>query len=345
MNRSLVLILHAGQFKQATKKAPVVVDLKEDTISVLLSNSSDTVRSLAFSVMVSSSSTIRPFSIFALETLRANLSNLCADTDAKLRNEVLSNLKHMIDRLRGAIGFLVREIDTMKSKLLPDTAPSSEETLQISDAEKLLLAHKQFVEWYFDFLLEELVPTTSYQRHYTALKVIELLLRSGILDRKNLSPVVQKSDNDTVWPYHFNFFTTRSLRLLLDLLMDPFEDVRSGATAILKLASPKDFNHGSSSNDLLRSFSSRAEHCSKMTGRADYADGVARSYDILYSFQDCAKGRLEVLKMLVDEIESKIVIAESNLGQAVLEAPVHGQFAGLRSVSNLVGKFMILIVA
>jgi len=348
---------------KAPKKSPTAVILKEETISGLLSNASDTVRSLAFSVMVSSASPIRPFTAFALQILQLKLGTLHSDTDAKFRNEVLSASKHMIDRLRGSIGFLVREIDNAKSRANFETDLIAQPQPQLLlDAQGSLAAHVEFVEWYIRFLLQELVPTTSYQRHITALKAFEILLRSGILIRDVSMPQAKKADNDTVWPYNLHFFTPGSMRLLLDLLMDPFEDVRSGAASVLKLASPENFTFhssnsnmrvkipssdyhpnddhgpfnegGSSSSDekplgLLLAFIGRAETLSKKTGRADYADGVARSYELLYGLQPSAIDRLNLLTSMVSELEHKISIAEQDLGRAVLEAPVHGTFAGL----------------
>jgi hypothetical protein len=285
---------------------------------------------------------------------------LYSDTDAKFRNEVLSNTKHMIDRLRGSTGFLVREIDNLRSRESLEVTQSQ----QLGNIEVLLSSHTSFTEWYFKFLLQELVPTASYQRHITALKAIDLLLRSGILKREFASRPVQRADNDTIWPYDIEFFTPSTMRLLLDLLMDPFEDVRSGATAILKSASPAHFNlsaieeeigsnieHVSSgvqaiiegsiispsnevegSLELLTQFIGQAEKASKLTGRADYADGVAHSYEILYCLQYSLQGRLRLLTKLVGELEDKVDTAERDLGYAVLEAPVHGSFAAIRRV-------------
>jgi hypothetical protein len=261
-------------------------------------------------------------------------------------------------------GFLVREIDNIKSKDTFVVGQSDPKSQMLQVAEGLLLEHTAFIEWFFLFLLQELIPTTSYQRHITSLKALELLLKSGILQRDKSLQVVQKADNDTVWPYSVNFFTPYAMRLLLDLLMDPFEDVRNSATAILKYASVENYttelhiaielsspsshveplqeissdpNHQSmpsakakASSDLLRTFISRAEENSKRTGRADYADGVARSYELLYGLQTSASGRFEVLDVLVNELEDKVAIAERDLAQAVLSAPIHGSFAALR---------------
>ncbi|KAH7412798.1 putative death-receptor fusion protein-domain-containing protein [Cadophora sp. MPI-SDFR-AT-0126] len=356
------------EFSKVSKKPSGAVVLQEDSIGLLLTHDSETVRSLAFSVLVSSSSTIRPFSQTALNVLKANMYVLFCDTDAKFRNEILSSTKHMVERLRGATSLLAKEVNSLSFQLNGNTelpTAQQEESLKRLHAIKYISrAHNDFVTWYLKFLLLELVPTASYQRHITSLKAISIFLRSGILKHGLESQLLKTSGNNTVWPYNIVFFTRTSMRLLMDLLMDPFEDVRSGATSILKLASPSDFESESSaptvtkedeilpdsaSSDLsppvkmtsefnivplglLVNFIARAEDLSKETGRADHADGVARSYELLYGLQASPQSRLALIKKLVDDLGGKIEVAEHSLGQAVFEAPIHGNFAALTFV-------------
>ena len=270
----------------------------------------------------------------------------------------------MVERLRGATSLLAKEIDSLSKQLkgkqeLP-TTQHAEGRKRLDAIKQISQSHNDFVTWYFEFLLLELIPTASYQRHITSLKAISLFLRSGILKQSHGSQPLKTSGNNTVWPYNVGFFTRASMRLLMDLLLDPFEDVRSGATSILKLASPSDFELerspsattadkasqdsartglsptievSSQSNriplGLLIDFIGRAEDLSKQTGRADHADGVARSYELLYGLQTSPQSRLALISQLVDDLERKIQVAEHSLGQAVFEAPVHGNFAAL----------------
>ncbi|KAL3417418.1 hypothetical protein PVAG01_11418 [Phlyctema vagabunda] len=386
------------QFSKAPKKVNKSIVLQEDAIGSVMTHASNSIRSLALSVLVSSSSSIRPFSPTVLDIMQKNLGILHADTDAKFRNEVLSSTKQFIERLRGAIASIVREIDSITT-LLDKTPPENisavegeiiESSVQVDnlklveDGRNLLSKHERFIEWYLDFLSGELIPTCSYQRHITALKAITLFLRSGILEHSSGLKFAKVMDNSTVWPYTIKFFTSASMRLLLDLLMDPFEDVRNHATAVLKLASRDAFTlsplprrssrHESTSRrtstdkayerkprrrpsqaemmeaftkeskehwnsrplGLLMDFIARAEGLSKRTGRADYADGVARSYELLYGLMDTDESRIGLVDDLVAQLEKKVSIAEKDLARAVLVAPVHGQLAALNFVWEVV---------
>ncbi|KAH6712398.1 HEAT repeat protein-like protein [Leptodontidium sp. MPI-SDFR-AT-0119] len=355
------------EFSKVSKKPSGAVLLQEDSIGLLLTHDSETVRSLAFSVLVSSSSTIRPFSNTALDILRANMYILYCDTDAKFRNEILSSTKHMVERLRGATSLLAKEIESLSFQLngTQELQPPqhAEGQQRIAAIQAMSQSHNDFITWYVEFLMMELVPTASYQRHITSLKAISLFLKSGILKPGIDSQPVKASGNNTIWPYTVDFFTKESMRLLMDLVLDPFEDVRSGATSILKLASPKSFDlkqvviteiegnktqldvnaldNNTCEGDntplgLLVDFIARAEDLSKQTGRADHADGVARSYELLYGLQSSPASRLAVITQLVEDLERKVEVAEHGLGQAVSEAPIHGNFAALTFVWDTV---------
>ena len=131
------------------------------------------------------------------------------------------------------------------------------------------------------------------------------------------------------------------MRALLDLTMDPFADVRANAATMLK-----DFPHDMLDHVFVSSHSSivregsvldRAERMMQRSGRADYADGVGRLYDMLYGSCIFRRSRstdnLEpsrVITHLLGTLESDISMAKQNLAVAVASAPIHGRLIALR---------------
>lgn len=334
-----------------------------------MANAMDTVRSLAFSVLVSSSSTIRPFNAEALNFLRSGMAFLYADTDSRFRNDVLSNTKHLIERLRGATAYLLRELQDALFKNKQMTKNGSQQSERVKDLQIALKSHEDFLQWFLEFLLGELIPTASYQRHITALKAIMLLLKSGILWQDPSQVMILLAESSTSWPLSIKFFTSGAVRLLLDLVLDPFEDVRINAASVLKLAPRDCFESGRSlkyvelvcgslitqdsvaqveqlqtqdlsmgisgrghSYGLLKHFISKAADVSKRTGRADYADGLARGYALLFHLLPTTTERLELVNELINDLERKTRIARKDLSRAVSDSPVHGTFAALRYV-------------
>jgi hypothetical protein len=369
-------LIHEGNItfsqKKSKSKSGETILLDEQAIGALLGNPSDTVRSLALSVLITSFSSTRPFSPSVLEMLKSHISFFHSDTDAKFRNEVISNTKHLIERLRGTTALLVRELEQVSFRLAQPNEGNT--TGQVSDQklhdtiEFFVVKHQQFIEWYADFLLSELVPTASYQRHITALRATQLLLTSKLQGEVPWRMAAPVPANSTVWPFEMEFFNPRSIRLLLDLLMDPFDDVRTLAMDILALCPPAKFgpephrsleaneneqqnireDHYSKtasyskdqgilaslvdqeSSILLIDFIAKANLASMKSGRADYADGVARAFKLLHSFQSSSANGMAMIDKLVTDLEGKVEMAEQDLAKAVLNAPVHGNFAALR---------------
>ena len=344
------------------KKKMSFITLDETPFASLLVHTSETVRSLGLSVLVHSASPIKPFTTKTLNIFKANFYVLFSDTDAKFRNDVLSSVKYMCERLRGATSFMTRESLHMESRSVTDLSSQDE------PFSKLLEKHVSFINWFVSFLLDELVPTASYQRHITALKALELLLDSGITRTFNSTATPRVADNDTIWPFSINFFTPETLRLLLDLVLDPFEDVRIAAIALLRLTPattwtevnyrtisvshlqpnglgtferlPEDkysLSNGhiqkfDSSKDLLGELLGSATEASKRTGRADYADGVARIQELIFHLLPTPSQQMVLLDRLLAELETGLSTAETDLGQAVHDAPLHGIFASIASV-------------
>jgi hypothetical protein len=356
--------------------------LPEDAIGVLLSHSLSRVRSAAFSVLVSSISSIRPFPTYTLDLLKQKLCILHADTDAKFRNEVLSNSKHMIERLRGATSSLTRELVMSGVSVHKDSKAERENDQPTKEANSVLEVplqeHKDFMNWYLRYLSNELVPTASYQRHITALRAIQIVIKSGALRSRTYIGLIAPPNTQSAWTFDIFIFTKKMIRLLLDRLMDPFEDVRAAATDILKFAfldsllderlhcstghplyhsfdmpivrseskgiencshlSHQERGEEDDAKEMWRSmvptlllqFIERAQCASQRTGRADIADGVARSSELLCIFLVSDQARLAFLESLILDLERNVAVAEDNLAKAVSLAPIHGQFASLR---------------
>ena len=151
----------------------------------------------------------------------------------------------------------------------------------------------------------------------------------------------------------------RLAQLLTDLVINPFDDVRNISSAILKdmvvsfSSNVRDsiavgdnrasLDHGQC--DTLRAnewppFSlalSRAENMMYQSGRADYADGVGRLYDMIYGchiehnwFDSGVYSGFKLLESLLLALENDIRISKENLRLAVSTAPLHGHLIALR---------------
>ncbi|KAK7711354.1 hypothetical protein SLS64_005377 [Diaporthe eres] len=214
-------------------KATGTVELDGKVLERFLLHNSYDVRSFAMSLLITSSSITRPYSITAFFLLRKHLRSCHADPDAKFRNEILGHSKNMIKRVKGAISVLEKDLSRTETKAstskVRETGVNthiSKGAKEITNAGKTWLrdtldAHERFLSWYLQFLWQELAPTASYQRHITALKALVTVLKLG---KEDPSAAEQSVYTDPRW-----------IRIILDLIMDPFDDVRETATGLLML--------------------------------------------------------------------------------------------------------------
>lgn len=290
---------------------------------------------------MSSPSTTRPYSYTALDLLRKHLATYFADSDAKFRNEVAGKVRDMFRRVRGAIFVLKKSIPRAAARKQKEQPGQTQQqhilyrTNLISLPEAQLVHcleyHEKFLFWYIGFLCSELTPTASYQRHSASLKAVTSILRM----EGEQSKTWETADDQTLF---FDQFGGSWLRALSDLTMDPFDDIRSHAATVLRcifsdsryrnfylLARQGKPNPTQELTELLR----RTEALARKTARADHSDGVARVSQLLYRFSENEQHRVALLSNLIGGLEARLVVAEKDLGRAVLDAPLHGDFASL----------------
>lgn len=322
-----------------------IVVLDREVLERFLVHSSHDVRSFAMSLLIMSSSTTKPYAPMTFGLLRKHLRSCHADPDAKFRNEILAHTKNMVKRIKGAISVLQKDINRLAIKAskvdangTPVNTHIGQGAKQIANAGETWLRdtlkdHEDFYSWYLDFLAQELVPTASYQRHITALKSLVNIVRLG---KDGSSSLEQGLYQEPHW-----------IRIVLDLVMDPFDDVRETATALLMLYPSEciqaEIIYGghpfkSRPLDILSEFCTRASDLASRTSRADHSDGTARALGLLCAWQDALAPRMSLLSRTLDDLEQKIGLAETDLGQAVMEVPVHGTFAAIRYMWDVLAQ-------
>ncbi|KAH0544924.1 hypothetical protein FGG08_001004 [Glutinoglossum americanum] len=367
-----------GPFDRNVTRSNSVV-IPDALIGKFLARASATIRLAALSLLIASPLLTRPFSSGVLSLLEQNMAFFHADTDAKFRTDVLNTTKRLIDRLRGSISSLSRDVGRYKKAKAH--AIESEKQWGVAKAAKSsagrLQRHVEFLNWYISFLIAELQPTASYQRHVTALKALNILLQSGLDAEVPAMRLSKLARGEVKWPFHVKVLDTQACRVLLDLLADPFDDVRNGAASILKMATPdsvylfksavcvdisprgpqkvselrnETVQKPARSTTLLDVFGflSRIERKLHLSGRADHADGVARTYEIIFDM--CSRCRvtdtpfgpftrghhrnpqLSIANRLMSILEEGLDAARMDLALAVSNNPVHGHIAGVRLI-------------
>lgn len=266
------------------------------------------------------------------------------DAEARFRNELLGKLRDMYKRIRGGIFVLRRSLVRAKAAaaksangLAKQSNPAMYHTNiishSVSELASALELHEDFLRWYLHFLRAELTPTASYQRHATSLKAVCKIIQLEAVPTKTW----ETDEDDRLL---FNRFDQVWCKNLLDMLIDPFDDVRDlASTAIQLLFSDSRYQEvlppGRDRRKILAEFVAKSNQLANQTGRADHANGVARAYELLHRFSGDQDSQFGVLSELLTSLSDRISSAERNLGSAVLDAPTHSLFAALRWDSHI----------
>lgn len=347
-----------------------IVRIPDRLVGRLLAHSSSGVRLAALALLVTSVAITRPFTAETFRYLRTHLPHLHAESDANFRSELFGLIQRFFDRLRAVTAALAKAL--AKQQAMSDYGRpemrKEEHQSNILDSLPLgrdLHTHKEFIRWYVGFLSTELRPGGPYQRHISALRCLTTVTRSGLDGSVPQQHLSRQAQGGTQWPFHITVLTPGVVRALFDLLLDPFDDVRHSASFTLKMidsedrtapfcnAAPALFDamktqeHGFTRQSFTASlppFLEKAERMMQLSGRADHADGVARSYELLYEQSTKEEGsglkdpvqskeqntRYSIVSYLIEGVEQAIGVVNHDLSKAVNEHPVHGMLASLK---------------
>ena len=287
----------------------------------LLLRSDRNARLAGLSLLITSRSATKAIPSSTFKIFKRRFPLFFADTDANFRGEVSSLIQRLMDRIRAASAVLHRHSKTDKVALAA------------------LCEHEDFLKWFVRFLRWELRPTASYQRHISALKALLIVVKSGV-DNLVANEFLSKSAlNETRWPFSVSILDDSLRKQLLDLLMDPFDDVRQTSASTLSIYAASCCGHErQSACQELRVVIEQAESTMLATGRADHADGVAHLYQLMFRLTDTGpppsgpnqSPRQAVVAHLVDRLDAMLDTAIESLAVAANRYPIHGLLTSIR---------------
>ena len=226
---------------------------------LLLRSGSPRVRIHAYNLLTATFGTTTVVPAGVLQCLLSSLRYLHDDNDAYERGEVMSITRR-----------LLRRLESGRTHLQKRTAPRP-----IHDENTLEYYH-DFLRRLGQFLLVELDPAISYQRHILALQTLQLLVKSA----------------PEVWLDLVSFACS-----LCGLVLDPFDDVRAVASLLLKEIIS--FDAGGVTQKLFSAMVPDANALSSRTCRHDHADAAGRLMGIALSQQwNVGHGHTTIMDLL-----------------------------------------------
>lgn len=296
----------------AEKTEPLILDSK--TLGHFLLHKEQKIRMSTLSLLITDPISTAPLSAAAGNAILMGLPSIHAESTSKVRQELTSlNLKLMA-RLRGSSN-------------------------QKHYMEKDGLDAKEFMERYVSFLEGELVSTASYQRHITSLKSLSIILNTGVDPNVNHVP----KNEQALWRYKVNVLRPSLFRLLVNLLLDPFEEVRGTALNLLSLFTNEALKDSHGESDVVQNLTAalaKAEILASNTSRADHTDTVARLYHALFTRtnsgdstktpEEWFQTKIGVVNELLQRLEAKTFRQGGLFSTSTRDSPLHGYLAALK---------------
>lgn len=240
-----IVLLETLNTLNAAFPSPPTIGIHPEELSwckQLLMTADPEVQILTYGLLASSPAGNAVIAPETLNCLTMTLKYLHEQADAHERGEILSITKRLLRRLHNSALALRKS----------SKAVNGDQGDEIS-----LSSYKSFMKNLYDFLKDELKPGISYPRHILGLSSLQHLL--GLTEEPELFL------NDT-----------GLVADLINLVLDPFEDVRSSASAMLHTLACE--HNGVVQGALSRDLLERVEALALKTGRADHADAMGRLY-------------------------------------------------------------------
>ncbi|KAK9334172.1 putative death-receptor fusion protein-domain-containing protein [Lipomyces starkeyi] len=297
--------------------------LSPDFLRELLHHTSEDLRIGGLSLAVSSPQASKPIPPTILDILTESFDDLILESDPEFRNRVYGFMRQMTTRIRDSCYALARE---QKKCIIASNVSRAKEI------EAQIAANEKFLNGYLDYLRELLRPGSSYQRIHMSLKLLTVLIRAGLDDRVDAR---WHEKNHIDFPFNIPIFTPKTIRVLLDNLMNNYEDVRDTSINLLKMAPVAALlEDGVDKKLVVDGYGEKGLRMTKgLRGRE--GDGGARIVDFCYYlYGKLGEGDWEAmfLNNFIGILESAIQEGERNLSSAVKDYPLHGYFTGLRFI-------------
>ncbi|KAL5444724.1 hypothetical protein PMIN07_003330 [Paraphaeosphaeria minitans] len=327
--------------------------LPDDIFGGWLSHMESEVRLAGLFLCVYSTNVTRTITGGIFKYLQKNLLHLHTDPDVNFRRELISYIQRLFNRLRGSTATLAKSRNETLGKgedRLPFPKGATNRP-KSSTAKDPLVESLHFIIWYLGFIEGEIRSDAAYQRRITGLRALMVVIKSGVDPRVPHHFLSKGAQGQLHWAHGLPLANFGLIRKLMDMMLDPFDDVRDTSVNILHiLFETMSEEEKRNMLSMLPPFIKRAEATMLRTGRADHADGLARAYALYHSCVPTSVEtrepssvpvliKIDVIRSLNRQLKKTLEIARDDLAEAVNGRPVHGIFAAIRYIVDQDGFY------
>lgn len=299
-----------------------LLDIKE--ISTLLKVNEASYRIGAFQLLVSSPKNSRPIQPCVYENIINSLDMIFSDPDLETRNEISSYFKKFISRIKESTYASNRDAVSLTNKNFEKFELEIKEKLENTEQGRIFLTEL------IKYIENNLRPGSSYLRKEMAYKLLVALIKSG-LDSRIEQEFIENSKS-VKFVFSIDIYNPVLIRLVIDNLMDNFEDIRHFSTEIISMSPFK-------LDDIvdMRLLETRAlDMLCDIKGKE--VDSGARFFKFSFNYyqnENNMKKCEEIIKLLLSKINHAITKANEDFSVACVDYSIQGYFAAFKFIFEI----------
>lgn len=296
-----------------------------EKINSLLKSTNGSYRIGAFSLLVSSPKLSKAIPSVIYKCVLNSLDPIYVDNDLETRNEMFSYLHKFINRIKDSVYALDRDSKSLTKKNYEKFQ------LEIESKETAIIESETFFKTLIDILKFHLKPGSSYQRKEMSLRILKMIINSGLDNRVNKKYLEKTKTVSFI--YSVDIYDTLLIRLLVDNISDDFEDIRINSTNLLNIC-PLPIDKIID----IETTQNRAMHLlGDMKGKS--VDSGARFFQFLFGYYQNLN-EIEKCKSISESLISKIKLcineAERDICTACYTFGIQGYFAAFKFIFEII---------
>ena len=295
-----------------------------DELSLLLKMKTASFRIGAFQLLVSSPKLSKIVPSIVYKKVTESLDMIFMDGDLETRNEMFSSFKKFITRIKDSTYGLHRDAVSLTKKNF------SKFELEIQGKFKAVEESKCFLDELLNYIRASLRPGSSYLKKEMSYKLLVVLIRSG-LDSRIAKKYIENT-KAVGFVFSMDIYNPALMRLVIDNIMDNFEDIRSHSTEVISMAplSLDDYIH-------MTLLQSRAL---AMLGdiKGKEVDSGARFFKFSFSYYQSKNDLIKcekIILLLLDRIDTSLLEAKRDIATACISYSIQGYFAAFKFIFEI----------
>jgi hypothetical protein len=275
----------------------------------------------AFQLLVSSPKHSKAISPVVYETIIDSLDMIFNDSDLETRNELLSYLKIFVGRIKESTYALHRDAVSLTKKNYTKFEN------EIKGKQKSVKQSEEFLSTLIQCIQSNLTLGSSYLKKEMAYRMLLILIKSGVDSRVDVK-YLEKSKSVN-FPYCLEIYNPALIRLVIDNILDNYEDIRRYSTDVISI-SPFKLNELVDME--LLEFRALAM-LNDMKGNE--VDSGARYFKFAFGYylkENNMKKCKDIVTLLLGKIEEALAQARENLVMASIHYSIQGYFAAFKFI-------------